>query len=161
MCRPRLTAAAARYTVRSMERWYGTCVALEGLGVLLRGPSGSGKSDLALRLLDAGAKLVADDCVEIATADGRLIATAPAQLRGLLEVRGLGIIRVPSIASAPVVAVIDLITSEQVERLPNVERIDVLGIQTALFRIAASEPSAAAKVRIAVSIATGSIVRIT
>ena len=64
-----------------MRRIHGTCVLLSGLGVLLRGPSGSGKSDLALRLIDGGARLVADDQVELIPAEGRLLARAPEALQ--------------------------------------------------------------------------------
>jgi len=85
------SGARAQHPPQTMLRIHGTCVALSGLGVLLRGPSGSGKSDLALRLIDGGAKLVADDQVELALdAAGRVMARAPATLSGLLEVRGIG-----------------------------------------------------------------------
>lgn len=70
---------------------HASCVARDGHGVLLLGPSGAGKSDLALRLLSHGFILVADDRVDI-TGD---VASAPASLAGLLEVRGLGIVRLP------------------------------------------------------------------
>lgn len=70
---------------------YGSCAARDDYGVLLLGPSGAGKSDLLLRLIDRGFALVADDqvCIE----DG--VARAPDLLAGLLEVRGLGIVRLP------------------------------------------------------------------
>ncbi|MEC8388619.1 MAG: hypothetical protein VX098_10900, partial [Pseudomonadota bacterium] len=60
-----------------MERVHGTCVAIDGAGVLLRGPSGSGKSDLALRLIDGGATLVGDDQLELSRVNDRLVARAP------------------------------------------------------------------------------------
>src|SRR5690349_5084103 len=75
---------------------YGTCVAKDGAGVLLIGPPGSGKSDLALRLLYQGFQLIADD--QVAIEDG--IAKPPAALAGLLEVRGLGIVRFAHMAEA-------------------------------------------------------------
>ena len=81
---------------------HGTCVAVAGVGVLLRGPPGSGKSDLALRLIDRGAELVADDRVTLRREDDGIVASAPASLAGLIEVRGVGVARVPAIARARV-----------------------------------------------------------
>jgi hypothetical protein len=71
---------------------HATCVAIDGRGVLLEGPSGSGKSDLALRLIDRGARLVSDDYTLLSRHGGRLIASAPDTIHGLMEVRGLGIV---------------------------------------------------------------------
>ena len=75
-----------------MEQIHATCVDIEGAGVLLLGPSASGKSDLALRLMDGGARLVADDRVDLALEDGRLVASAPKDIASRIEVRGLGIL---------------------------------------------------------------------
>ena len=91
---------------------HASCAARLGLGVLLIGPPGSGKSDLVLRLLDHGFELVADDRVEI---EGG-IASAPAALAGLLEVRGLGILRLPYRPSAKLVLVVAL---GRAERMPE------------------------------------------
>jgi hypothetical protein len=74
---------------------HASCVALGTRGILLLGPSGSGKSDLALRLIDDGARLVADDRTILFASKGKLQARAPASIKGLLEVRGLGIIELP------------------------------------------------------------------
>ncbi len=83
---------------------HATCVARHGHAVLLLGPSGAGKSDLAVRLIGRGFVLVADDRVDL---DGRL-AAPPASLSGLIEVRGLGIVRMPHEAPVPVALVLDL-----------------------------------------------------
>ncbi len=83
---------------------HASCAARDGAGVLLVGPSGSGKSDLLLRLLDRGYALVADDRVEIV--DG--VASAPPALAGLLEVRGMGVFRLPHVASARIALAVDL-----------------------------------------------------
>src|SRR4051812_39369669 len=74
---------------------HASCVAIGNKGVLLLGKSGSGKSDLALRLIDDGARLVSDDRTILFIAKGVLRARAPASIKGLLEVRGLGIIQLP------------------------------------------------------------------
>src|ERR1700710_2758966 len=74
---------------------HASCVAIGNRGVLLLGPSGTGKSDLALRLIDEGAKLVADDRTILFLAKGVLHARCPASIKGLLEIRGLGIVKLP------------------------------------------------------------------
>ena len=91
-----------------MRLLHATGVVRHGWAALLAGPSGSGKSDLALRLIDRGWRLLADDYVELAREAGRLFAHAPATTRGLLEIRGLGIVRLPHVAAAPVLLVVEL-----------------------------------------------------
>jgi serine kinase of HPr protein (carbohydrate metabolism regulator) len=139
-----------------MTQIHASCVALDGRGVVFRGPSGAGKSDLALRLIDDGAELVADDRVEL-TADGeRLYAAAPPPLAGLLEVRGVGILKIPHRARAQVFVVVDLTGSDEtVERLPEPRTAMLEGIVLPAARLAAFEPSAAAKVRLAMRAARG------
>lgn len=90
---------------------HASCAARDGSGVLLTGPSGSGKSDFLLRLLDRGYTLVADDQVEIA--DG--LAQPPPSLAGLLEIRGLGIVRLPFTAPVPIILTVEL---ARADRLP-------------------------------------------
>jgi serine kinase of HPr protein (carbohydrate metabolism regulator) len=140
-----------------MRYFPGTCVAIDGRAVLLRGPSGAGKSDLALRLIETGARLVADDYTAIVNEAGTLVASAPATLRGLLEVRGLGIIRIDPVSSAPLVAVVELVAADAVPRLPEPATCDILGIALPTFRFAAFDAAAAAKVRLAVRVVTGGI----
>lgn len=139
---------------------HGTCVELAGvgvgagIGVLLRGPPGSGKSDLALRLIGAGARLVADDQVEIRRAgDGltaaALIAAAPPAIAGLLEVRGLGPVRLAAAGTAPLGLVIDLVGAAAVDRLPPPATAEYQGVALPLYRLAPFEASAPDKVRLA------------
>jgi serine kinase of HPr protein (carbohydrate metabolism regulator) len=139
-----------------------TCVVVEGAGVLLCGPPGSGKSDLALRLIDAGAKLVADDGVELRREDQQLIARlpplAPDSVRSRIEVRGLGIVPVPSVAEWHLDLVIDLVPADAVERLPEPATAEFLEVKLPLLRLAGFEPSAPAKVRLAVRAGPGSII---
>jgi HPr kinase/phosphorylase len=128
---------------------HATAVALAGRAVLLRGAPGSGKSDLALRLIEEGADLVADDQTCICARGGALWATAPEPLKELMEVRGIGIVRLPSLADAPVALVVDLVGRPQVERLPEPEREVLLGIELPKIRLHAPEASAPAKLRLA------------
>ncbi len=136
---------------------HGTCVALKlpGLGwraVVLRGPSGAGKSDLALRLIDAGGRLVADDQTRIARRGAGLVATPPAALAGLMEVRGLGIVKLGRrqiLARAPLVLLIDLVALADIERLPEPEHETLLDIVLPRLALAPFEASAAAKLRLA------------
>jgi serine kinase of HPr protein (carbohydrate metabolism regulator) len=143
-----------------MERLRGTCIAVEGSGVLLRGPSGAGKSDLALRLIEAGGCLVADDYTDVSEVGGRLVATTPPKLHGLLEVRGIGIVRLPATPSAPLIACIDLVPIERVERMPVPEDIQILGVSVPRFLVCATEPSSVAKVALVVRIVSGTIMRL-
>lgn len=123
---------------------HATCVALpdpaapgDWAGVLLQGGSGAGKSDLALRLLSRGARLVADDQVVLAGEGGRLRACAPAAIAGLLEVRGLGVLRWPEplttvdlrLAVAPIDA------SAPPARLPEPETMELQGGRLPLIRL--------------------------
>jgi serine kinase of HPr protein (carbohydrate metabolism regulator) len=127
---------------------HATCIACEGRAVLLCGSSGSGKSDLALRLIDGGARLVADDQVALRAEGGRIVASAPESIAGRLEVRGIGIVSVPHVAAAPVALVIDLVSPGTVERVPDAAQRTYLGIALPLVALAPFEASAAAKIRL-------------
>jgi serine kinase of HPr protein (carbohydrate metabolism regulator) len=94
----------------------------EDAGVLLLGESGKGKSDLALRLIERGAKLVADDRTEIFVRDNALYARAPKSLAGLMEVRGLGIVALPFTAEARIAFAVEMIEEGYVPRMPQPEK---------------------------------------
>jgi len=130
-------------------RFHGSCVARDGAGVLLLGPSGAGKSDLALRLLSRGFGLVADDQVDVI--DG--FARSPTALAGLLEVRGLGIVRLPYAAVVKLNLVVVL--ADQSERLPHPERHAELDLP--LVRLNALEVSAPDRVALALDCALGRV----
>jgi HPr kinase/phosphorylase len=100
----------------SEKNIHASCVALGAKGVLLLGPSGAGKSDLALRLIDGGAQLVADDRTILFLDKGALHARAPASIRGLIEIRGVGIVKMPARAKVKLALVVRL--GKEGERLP-------------------------------------------
>lgn len=139
----------------------GTCVAIEGLGALIRGPSGSGKSDLALRLIDTGARLVSDDHTQLELHGDGLVASAPDAIGDLIEVRGLGVLHIPRQERVALIAVIDLVAPETIERFPDDRTCMILDVPLPVFSVAAWEASAAAKVRLATGIAAGRIRRAT
>lgn len=141
------------------EQIHATCVAVDGIGVLIRGPSGSGKSDLALRLIDGGAELVSDDRVDLTRTDGSLSAAPPAPLAGLMEVRGMGIMQRGFVDRANVRVVIDLRPTAEIERLPEPAEAEVCGVRLMVFHIDPFTVSAVAKVRLAVNMVSGSIIR--
>jgi len=132
-----------------VKQIHATCIAIDGKGVLLRGPSGVGKSDLALRLIDGGGDLVADDRVDLDAAGGQLIASAPDNLKGFLEVRGLGIMRQEAYAETPVMLVVDLVAAGDVERMPEPEHTELQGIEIRLIRLDPLQISTPAKIRMA------------
>ena len=105
---------------------HASSVAVNGRGLLITGPSGCGKSSLALELMSRGADLVADDQTELTLEGDRLIARCPPALRGLIEARGLGILRATSLAVAEIMLVADLSLPETA-RLPQPRTITVLG----------------------------------
>ncbi len=117
--------------------------------MLLRGCSGAGKSDLALRLIDGGATLVADDQVVLRPVGGKVVAAAPPALRGLLEVRGLGIVRLPVCDAAPLALVADLRPARAIERMPEPATCTLCGIALPLLAVAARHASTAAFIRVA------------
>ncbi|MDA0663933.1 MAG: HPr kinase/phosphatase C-terminal domain-containing protein [Proteobacteria bacterium] len=141
-----------------METVHATTVAIGGRGVLLRGPSGSGKSDLALRLIDGGADLVADDRTILDRAGDGVIASSPPSICGKIEIRGLGIVRLPALEQAMLALVVDISPAE-IERLPMPETVNILGFDLPLLRIAPMEASAPAKIRLAVRAKAGDIER--
>jgi serine kinase of HPr protein (carbohydrate metabolism regulator) len=115
--------------------------------VLIEGPSGSGKSDLALRALDHGFRLVADDRVLLWASGGGLFGRAPDVLAGLIEARGLGVVPAPPLRLARVAVVVECVAAAQVERLPDRSWVERAGVSIPLLRLWPFEPGAPAKLR--------------
>lgn len=140
---------------------HGTCLSVGGEGVLILGEPGSGKSTLALRLIDEPgygisgvllrSELVADDQVIVTRDQDRLVASAPAALRGKLEIRGLGIVTLATPPSAPLALVVNLQNHSAIERLPDAATFYILGMALPLVEIDAKMPSAPARLRAAVT----------
>lgn len=113
--------------VTAGETLHASCVALgPDRGLLVLGPSGSGKSALALRLMALGARLVADDRTEVARTDQGLIATCPPAIAGLIEARGVGILTAPALPRARLVLAVDLGQTEP-DRLPPFRSVTIMG----------------------------------
>ncbi|MBY0225864.1 MAG: HPr kinase/phosphatase C-terminal domain-containing protein [Hyphomicrobium sp.] len=139
---------------------HGTAIALGGRAALLRGASGSGKSDLALRalaapvgsLVEASFGLVADDQVVIRATEEGLTVSPPDRLQGLIEVRGLGIVTVPHRSDACLSLLVDLVGPDRLERLPDPWPTDVLlGVSLPVLRLAPFNASAPLKLALALT----------
>src|SRR5205823_12330008 len=132
----------------SAETVHASTVATDGRAVVIMGPSGSGKSDLALRLLDRGFTLVSDDQTVVKRDGDRLVASAPPNIAGKLEIRGIGIVDMEILSNVPVALLVEL-TSE-IQRLPDENRErPLLGIKLPLISIDAMTASAPSKVALA------------
>lgn len=133
--------------VISSEILHATTVAIDGRAVLIEGASGAGKSDLALRLIDRGAKLVSDDRTLVVRDGGALIARAPQTLAGRIEVRGVGIAAVPYAAEAPVALLVRLETEPP--RMPERRRRTIAGVEVRMVALDPRPASAPIAIEIA------------
>jgi serine kinase of HPr protein (carbohydrate metabolism regulator) len=132
----------------SAETIHASTVALDGRAVVITGPSGSGKSDLALRLLDRGFVLVSDDQTILKRDGDRLVALAPANIAGKLEIRGIGIVEMDALSEVPVALLVEL--TSDIQRLPDDSREQTfLGVPLPLVSIDAMAASAPSKVALA------------
>jgi len=144
----------------ALETVHATAIALGDKAALIRGPSGSGKSDLALRcimhpptsLTVESAILVADDRVALEKHGPDVRASVPNNLEGLIEVRGLGIYRVPHQSPVAVTLIIDLVPRGEIERMPEESGFTtLLGTTVPIIQICSYDASAAHKVLLALS----------
>jgi len=127
-----VTGAAGKTTLHA------TSVALNGRGMLIVGPSGSGKSSLALRLMSLGARLVADDRTAVSRQGDTLVAECPPAGRGLIEARGVGLLRADPCDAADLALVVDL-SQPEADRLPPVRHITILGVSLPLVHKSAHD----------------------
>lgn len=134
----------------SSETLHASCVAKDGAAILISGRSGSGKSDLALRLIDRGADLVSDDYTIVRRVGGRLLASAPEHIRSKIEIRGLGILEFHHEVDVPVCLLVEL--ASDVERLPEIPgSVALAGVQVPSVRLSSLEASAPVKVEVALA----------
>ncbi len=135
---------------------HATGIFFDGKGILLKGPSGSGKSDLALRLMTLGAELVADDYVEVTrNKNDRLMMATPENIAGMIEVRNVGILAVPFQPMAEIDLVLCLVAQDEIhrlERLPEAKTITLEGGNIQCLDFYAHEISAPEKLRAALRI---------
>jgi len=130
---------------------HGTAVLLRGAGfepgaVLLRGLSGAGKSDLAFRLIETGGQLISDDQVELERRREKIFAGSVDAIKGLLEVRGVGLLRNDVAPQSPLRLVVDLVRREDVPRLPEAETVEILEVQVPRIRLHAFDASTPLKI---------------
>ena len=129
---------------------HASCVAIDNKAVLITGSSGSGKSDLALRLIDGGAQLVSDDQTMLHCEKEILCASPPPAIEGMLEIRHLGLIRMHFVNAAPVALLIQLVgADEKIERLPEQTYVFLLDRRVQQLRLRSFEASTPAKIRAA------------
>lgn len=132
---------------------HANCISVDGAGVLIRGASGAGKSDLSLRMIDDGAVLVADDYTDICAIDGQAQASPPDKIAGRIEVRGLGIIDRPFARDVTISLVVDLVELDSEERMPEKMMVELAGVEIPLICLWGFAASAPAKVRLALGLA--------
>ena len=133
--------------VPSSDRLHATTVAIDGMAVMIEGASGSGKSDLALRLIDRGAILVSDDQTLVVRAGATLLARAPTTIAGRIEVRGIGILAMPYVEDVPVALLVRV--DGAIERMPDRRVRKIAGVDVRQFAIDPFEASAPIKVELA------------
>ena len=127
---------------------HASSVAINDSAVLLVGEAGVGKSDVALRLIDAGAVLIADDQTILTQDNNVLMASSPTSIKGLIEVRHVGLLRMPSVPATPVALYVELVPpDENLERLPDDEFITLETISIRKLRLPAYAASTPAKIR--------------
>ena len=129
------------------KKFHSTSVVIEDLGILIRGQSGSGKSDLALRLIDSGATLISADVTICKKIGDYLYLFSHSDTRGLLEVREIGIMTVPYVENIKLTLVVELV-EEKLERIPRMMSCNILGVKFPKIKIFGKSSSAVAKIKI-------------
>lgn len=140
-----------------MENIYASCVDFNGYGILITGPSASGKSDLVLRLINEDAVLIADDQCELYTEKQDLIAQAPKKIKGLLEVRNLGIVKLKTKTKTKIKLIVKLTHNKNLARMPKDKTIMLCNLPIKQMLLNPFEISATAKIKLALAIAINKI----
>ena len=131
----------------NLKRIHSTSVVIDDNGVLILGDSGSGKSDLALRLIDNGATLISDDISICRKNSNNIYLYCPPEIKGLLEVREIGIITVPFVERIKLRLVVNL-NSNNNERFPKDTSFRIMGIKIPTINIEGKNSSAVAKIKV-------------
>ncbi len=129
-----------------MQSIHANSVNSAGNGILIRGPSGSGKSDLTLRLIDDGDRLIADDQTQIGVESGSVFLSVPACIAGKIEIRGYGISHLPYDENIILRLIVNLKTRDSIERMPEIPFETLLGVKVPALQLNAFDASAVAKI---------------
>ncbi len=129
------------------RKFHSTSIVFEDNGLMILGKSGSGKSDLALRLIDSGATLISDDITICRKINSQIFLFSPEETKGLLEVREVGVITVPYVENIRLNLIARLV-DEEITRMPKPENLRILGIKIPKFRINGRNPSSIVKVKV-------------
>ena len=132
---------------------HGTSVSIDGDGVLFRGPPGSGKSDLALRMINFGAQLVSDDQVCLTRRNDNIFMSSPPTIRNSLEVRGIGIVNTIVQKEAPLILILNMLPNNVTSRMPVWQLCTFFDIKVPAVEFAPFEISAHLKVKLAINLA--------
>jgi len=144
-----------------MQTIYGNCVDINGSGIILLGKSGSGKSDITYRLINNhGAKLVSDDHIVIEKNDNHLIAKSVESIKGLIEVRNIGIIKTDYVEKTNIKLVVELDIDDELTRMPEDDFIEVNGIKIKKIKLNPFEQSTELKIVTGLKIELGDIEKI-
>jgi len=129
-----------------MDTIHGTSFEFAGIGILVMGDSGAGKSDLALQMMDRGAALIADDYTEISAVDDQLHMRAPKTTEGLMEIRGIGLVKIENrVATSRLGLLVRLIERTEINRFPEHDYKTFMGQNIAYLQLSIAETSCAAK----------------
>ena len=117
---------------KSNKMMHANCISIRGRGVLILGPSGSGKSNLSLKLIGLGGQLVSDDKTILKRQQKSILASCPSSIKGQIEARGIGVLHLPAIEVVKLALVIDL-GKQTNERIPAYENYSILGLNLRLI----------------------------
>lgn len=144
-----------------MKTVYGNCIDFDGNGIIILGKSSMGKSDLTYRLIENhGANLVSDDHIIIEKEENNLIAKTVENIKGLIEIRNIGIIKISHIEKTKIKLIIELEKQENLERMPEDEFLEIDGIKIKKIKLDAFEQSTELKIITALKIELGVIEKI-